>query len=88
MTGSLNVWVTPRQHALVGKCLAAARKRAKLTQVDLAKRLGKAQSFVSSYEAGQRRIDIMEFFLIIEALHADPRVVFGEIITQRSHRRR
>lgn len=86
--GVSTVWVSPKQHILVGERLAAVRKRAKVTQAQLAKRLGKAQSFISSYEAGQRRIDLMEFLLITDALDADPRAVFSEIIAQRRSTRR
>ena len=80
------MWVKPRDHKLVGEALAAVRKRAGMTQQQLAKRLRKPQSFVSAYEAGQRRIDVMEFLLIGEALEADPRQVFNEIV-KRSRRR-
>jgi hypothetical protein len=47
----------PRDHAIVGAALAAARERAGLTQQQLAKLLRKPQSFVSNYERGQRRIE-------------------------------
>ena len=77
------MWVTPDKQATVGKCLAQARTNAKVTQVELARRLGKAQSFVSSYEAGQRRIDLLEFLLIAEALKADPKQLFARVISAR-----
>ena len=77
------MWVTPDKHATVGKCLAQARTNAKITQVELARRLGKAQSFVSSYEAGQRRIDLLEFLLIAEALKTDPKQLFARVISAR-----
>lgn len=81
------MWETPRQHAIVGKCLQEERERANLTQVVLAKRLGKAQSFVSSYESGQRRIDLLEFLLIAEALQADPSKVFADIVQAKGRAR-
>jgi len=73
------VWIGPENHVIVGKALEAARKKAGLTQVELAKRLKKPQSFVSSYEGGQRRIDLLEFAQIAESLGADPKVISAQI---------
>jgi transcriptional regulator with XRE-family HTH domain len=36
------------------------RARAGLRQVDLAKAIGRPQSFISEYERGQRRLDLVE----------------------------
>ena len=77
------VWVNPKDYKLVGTALAAARERAGLTQVQLAKLLRKPQSFVSNYERGQRRIDVLEMLRIVEALKGDPRRVFGDILRRR-----
>lgn len=44
------------------------RRRAGLRQADLADRLGVPQSFVSKYETGERRIDLLELKRICEAL--------------------
>lgn len=41
--------------------LVDARRSAALTQVELAVRLGKPQSFVSKVETGERRLDFVEF---------------------------
>ncbi|MDQ1389812.1 MAG: hypothetical protein QOF56_3266 [Acidobacteriaceae bacterium] len=49
-----------------------ARKSARLTQHELAKRLHKPQSFVAKYEGGERRIDVVEFVTICQAIGADP----------------
>src|ERR1700716_468395 len=49
-----------------------ARKSAHLTQHELAKRLHKPQSFVAKYEGGERRIDVVEFVTICQAIGADP----------------
>jgi transcriptional regulator with XRE-family HTH domain len=40
--------------------LRQARTEAGLTQTDVAQRLGQPQSFVSKYESGERRLDILE----------------------------
>jgi transcriptional regulator with XRE-family HTH domain len=48
-----------------------ARKTADLTQHELAKRLHKPQSFVAKYEGGERRIDVVEFVTICQAIGAD-----------------
>src|ERR1017187_5748328 len=42
------------------KVLRVARRRAGLTQIDVAKRIGETQSFVSKCERGERRIDVIE----------------------------
>lgn len=40
--------------------LRSARTEARLTQVEVARRLRKPQSFVSKAESGERRLDIVE----------------------------
>lgn len=73
------MWISPEQHKIVGRVLAAARKKHGVTQVEMANRLGKPQSFVSAYEAGQRRVDVLELMRIADAIGEDPAVLFGEI---------
>jgi transcriptional regulator with XRE-family HTH domain len=73
------VWVHPQDQKIVGTALAAARRRSNLTQDELASRLQKPQSFVSDYERGQRRIDLIEFVVITRTLGADPLAIFTEI---------
>jgi transcriptional regulator with XRE-family HTH domain len=77
------VWVRPDEHRVVGQALAELRGRAGVTQEEIARRLGKPQSFVSSYESGQRRIDVLELLLIVDALAGDPATVFQEIVKRR-----
>jgi transcriptional regulator with XRE-family HTH domain len=52
--------------------LVQARKDAGLTQVELGKRLGQRQTFVSKFELGERRLDIAEFVAVSRAIGADP----------------
>jgi transcriptional regulator with XRE-family HTH domain len=44
------------------------RLDAGLRQTDVAKRLGKPQSFVSNYESGERRLDLLELQALCETL--------------------
>ena len=74
------MWVQPKEYKHVGAALAAARDRAGLTQAQLARLLRKPQSFVSNYERGQRRIDVLELLRIVAALGGDSREVFKDII--------
>lgn len=48
--------------------LRRLRKEAGLRQKDLAQRLGRPQSYVSKYEAGERKLDLIELRAIAEAL--------------------
>jgi transcriptional regulator with XRE-family HTH domain len=51
--------------------LIQARKDAGVTQVELAKKLSRPQSFVSKLEGGERRIDVIEFLEIAQSLDID-----------------
>jgi len=48
--------------------LREARLAAKVTQVELATRLGQSQSFVSKAEVGERRLDLVQLRTICHAL--------------------
>lgn len=48
--------------------LIEARRTAGMTQVQLAEALSRPQSFVSKYERGERRLDVVEFLEVCEAL--------------------
>ncbi len=52
--------------------LTAARLDHGLTQEALAKRLGCIQTYVSKYERGERRLDVVEFLDVATALELDP----------------
>jgi transcriptional regulator with XRE-family HTH domain len=56
------------QQQKVQALLRQIRLDADLRQVDLAKRLGEPQSFISKYECGERRLDILEIRAICQAV--------------------
>jgi transcriptional regulator with XRE-family HTH domain len=78
------VWVDQKRYQAVGATLARAREQSGLTQLQLAKLLRKPQSFVSNFERGQRRIDVLELVIIVGALGIDPGRVFDEIVANYS----
>jgi len=51
--------------------LVQARKDQSLTQEDVARQLGKPQQYVSRYEVGERRLDIVEFLDAARVLSVD-----------------
>jgi transcriptional regulator with XRE-family HTH domain len=51
--------------------IIVARRRAGLNQIDVAKKLGVHQSFVSKIESGERRLDVVEFLRVAEIVGAD-----------------
>jgi transcriptional regulator with XRE-family HTH domain len=59
--------------------LADARKRQKITQVELARRLDRLQSFVSNYERGSRQLDVIEFIDVAKAVDLDPVKVLRQL---------
>ena len=59
------------EHQKLRELLVAARKKAGLTQAEVAERLGRPQSFVAKYEGGERRLDVIEFVAVAKALEAD-----------------
>jgi transcriptional regulator with XRE-family HTH domain len=59
------------KHSEFCALMVEAREKAGLTQHQLARRLRKPQSFVAKYEGGERRVDVIEFIWIAQAIGAD-----------------
>ena len=67
------------EYELLLQRLISARKCAGMKQQELAIRLNRPQSFVSKYERGERRIDVIEFVAICRALSVDPCTIIKDI---------
>ena len=48
-------------------------------QQDLATRINRPQSFVSKYELGERRLDVLEFVMMCHAVSVDPCSIIREV---------
>lgn len=57
-----------RNQEILQKLLRQVRLGAGLRQADLAQKLGQPQSFVSKYELGERRLDMLEIRQICQAV--------------------
>ena len=64
--------------------LAEVRTKASVTQRELARRLGRAHSYVSRIEKGDRRLDVPEMIQWCEVLGADPVDVMRHILHRRA----
>ncbi|HVY34954.1 MAG TPA: helix-turn-helix transcriptional regulator [Caulobacteraceae bacterium] len=60
--------------------LIALRKERGVSQVELARQLGKEQPFISRIERGERRLDVVEFYALAQALGIDPAKAYGVLI--------
>jgi transcriptional regulator with XRE-family HTH domain len=59
-------------YAKFRELLIEAREQAALTQAELAQRLKKPQSYVSKFERGERRLDVVEFLEVARVIGIDP----------------
>ena len=60
--------------------LVRARKKAGLKQSEVAAKLGKLQSYISKVELGERRLDVIEFSRVAQAVGLDPVRVLREVL--------
>jgi HTH-type transcriptional regulator/antitoxin HipB len=71
---------SPDQQA-VGRALRELRKRAGLTQEQVAERMGTSSTYLSRLEAGQRDIRLSTVLRLLDALGADLRQLADDIET-------
>ena len=74
--------VHTKNYARFLELLIKARKDASVTQDKVAERLSRPQSFVSKYENGERRVDVIEFLELAQAIGFDPISFIRKILKQ------
>lgn len=67
------------RNKITGACLRKLRSEAGLTQLQVAARLHKTQSFVSKVENAERELSLVEAYLYAEALDTTYGVLFEEV---------
>jgi transcriptional regulator with XRE-family HTH domain len=70
-----------REYKTLCRELIAIRKCQNLTQTEVAKKLARPQSYVSKYEQGERRLDVVEFLQVAKAVGVDPCVILKKLAT-------
>jgi len=82
-------WLKPTGHAMktlsspkyqrFTALLREAREKSGLSQVEVAEKLNRPQSFVSKYESGERRIDVCEYIDICKTIGINPAAIISRL---------
>ena len=72
-------WVVSPDYRSAIDAIKAVREGLGISQRELARRLGKHPSFTNKIEQLERRLDILEFIAIAEALNLDPVQLLSEV---------
>ena len=75
------------EYAQLLQLLREIREQAGITQTDLAERLGHSQSFVTKFERGDRRLDVIQLRTICAALGTDLAAFVAELERRLGKRR-
>ena len=70
------------EYEAVTQILKELRGKAGLTQIDLAELLGQSQSFVSKYERGERRLDVIQLRTVCATLDSSL-LAFSKLLEKR-----
>jgi transcriptional regulator with XRE-family HTH domain len=71
-----------RSYAAFTELLKEERKNAGLTQAALAKKLRRPQSYVSKYERGDRRLDVIEFIEVARVIGFDSQDFLRKLVSK------
>ena len=72
LTGFILKTIYQIRYATLIESLITARKDLDLTQLEVAQRLGKPQSYIAKIEGKDRKLDVVEFVELCEAIHQNP----------------
>jgi transcriptional regulator with XRE-family HTH domain len=75
-------WVVSPDYRTLISALSAVRQELKVSQRELARRIGKPPSFINKIELLERRLDVQEFIVIAEALGQEPSLLLKTMRAQ------
>jgi len=81
------VAIGTKRHKRLVELLVAERKARNLPQEELARRLRQPRSMITWIESGKRRIDVVEFLALAEAIGFDPTNILRQIQAAGGERR-
>lgn len=72
--------IKTRRHKELIALIRAARINAGLRQQDVAERCnGRSQQWVAAIESGQRRIDVIEYLMLADAIGFNPHTLLAKV---------
>jgi len=77
-------WVVSPEYRAAIEAIKNARLAADVSQRELARRLGKPPSFINKIELLERRLDILEFIIIAQALGLEAETLMREVVERLS----
>lgn len=78
-TGAMRTELYSREHQQLRRVLRRERIAAGLRQLDVAERTGRSQAYISKFEKGDLRIDVVDFVRICATIGCDPHRVLDEV---------
>jgi transcriptional regulator with XRE-family HTH domain len=70
----------PSRHRAIASAIATARRQARLSQRQLARKLGAPPNWIQRIESLERRLDVAEFIAIARVLGVDPTVLLSRVL--------
>ena len=74
-------WVVSTKYRTVINAIKDTRLRLEVSQRELARRLGKPPSFINKIELLERRLDVLEFVEIAEALGLAAEQLMADVVS-------
>ena len=75
---------SPRYQAL-RELIREERKARGITQVQVAMKLNRPQSYVADFERRERRIDVVEYLALANAIGFDPLALLADVMRVNEH---
>jgi ribosome-binding protein aMBF1 (putative translation factor) len=75
--------IRSKRHRALVEAIMTERKKAGIRQVQLAKRLRRSQTWVARIESGERRIDVIEFLALAEAIGFNPTKIIELLLREK-----